>query len=138
MTESVDYLLVLDSPQTAKDGGLAFRMARGILSVRELPAEGQQRILEAVRQFVEIQGFKNDRVTWKRMGDLLEETNPLILRTALQQFFKFRRGTTEQLLIVRPLFDHPDPGIREQAAKVAGVILDRHEESEIPEREARH
>jgi hypothetical protein len=67
---------------------------------------------------------------------MLDQNNPLMLLTALQQFTKFRRGMPEHLFSLRPLFDHPDPSIREGAATVSGQIVERHTEQSMPEEEA--
>ncbi len=137
MPHGTDLIVVLENPQPARDGRRVFRMARGIRSVRELPLEAQQGVLDAVATFLEIQNYKNDKVTWKRMGQMLEATNPLVVRNALEQMFKFRRGTLDHLLSLRPLFDHPDPTIREQAARLAGQIVGRHGTDQVvPEEEA--
>jgi len=136
MAEQTDFIVLLENPHTLKDGAQAFRLARGVHSVRELPLEAQQGLLEAVAMFVEIQNQKDDRVTWRRMGQMLEQTNPLAIRTALEQMFKFRRGTLDQLFSVRPLFDHPDPSIRQNAARVAGLVVQRHADVDVPEEEA--
>ncbi len=133
MPEGTDFIVVLEDPQPTRDGGRAFRMARGIRSVRELPIEAQQGVLDAVAMFLEIQNYKNDRVTWRRMGQMLEATNPLVVRNALEQMFKFRRGTLDHLFSLRPLFDHPDPTIREQAARLSGQIIERHGTDDVPE-----
>ncbi len=133
MPAGSDYIVVLLEPLKAKDGGLAFRMARGVRSVRELPLEAQQGLIEAVAMFLEIQDHKDDRITWLRMGQMLETANPLAVNVALEQMFKFRRGTLNDLFSLRPLFDHPDPVIREGSARLAGQIVERHGASDVPE-----
>jgi len=133
LPEGTEAMLVLHEPHLTKTETRAFRMARGVLSVRELPLEGQQGIIDAVAMFLEIQDHKDDRVTWRRMGQMLEATNPLAIRNALEQMFKFRRGTLAHLFSLRPLFDHPDPGIREQSARLAGQIIERHGSDDVPE-----
>ena len=136
MPAATDFILVLHDSRPTKSGERAFRMARGVRSVRELPIEAQQGLLDAVRMFLEIQDHKDDRMTWKLMGRMLEENNPMAIRNALQQMFKFRRGTLQHLFDLRPLFDHPDPAIREQSARLAGQIIERHGAVEVPEEAA--
>ena len=72
---------------------------------------------------------------WSRMSSpfLLEEREPILLTTALEQFQKFRRGDPELLLSLQPLLEHPDPGIREGAARLAGQILARYPSGEVTE-----
>lgn len=136
MPAESEYLLVLENPRPAKDGQPAFQLARGVRSVREIPLESQRGIIDAVTLFLEIQNYKDDRMTWRRMGAMLEESNPIVIATALEQMFKFRRGTLEQLFSVRPLLDHPDAGIREDAARLSGQIIARHGSEDVPEKEA--
>ena len=136
MPAETEYLVVLQNPVGTKDGGRMYPMARGVRSVRELPIESQDGVIEAVNLFLQIQDFHDDRMTWRKMGEMLDENNPLVLLTALQQFAKFRRGTPEHLFSLRPLFDHPDPSIREGAATVAGLIVERHGDRSMPEEEA--
>jgi HEAT repeat protein len=64
---------------------------------------------------------------------MLDGTNPIVLKTALEQFQKFRRGDPELLLTLRPLLDHPESGIREDAARLIGQIVARHAGEEVPE-----
>jgi hypothetical protein len=135
MPEETDFIVVLDSPRPTRSGGPAFGLARGIRSVRELPIEAQQGLVDAVRMFVEIQNHKDDRVTWRLIGRMLEETNPLAVRNALEQMVKFRRGTLDDLFSLRPLFDHPDPTIREYSALLVGRIIERHGE-DVPDEAA--
>jgi hypothetical protein len=136
MPEASDFIVVLNSSHSTKSGERAFRMARGVRSVRELPLEPREGLLEAIKMFVAIQDHKDDRMTWKLMGRMLEETNPLVVRIALEQMFKFRRGTLDELFSLRPLFDHPDPAIREQSARLAGQIIERNEAVDVPEEAA--
>jgi len=138
MPPEIDFLVVLDGPLENRDGTIVYPLARSVLSARELPLESQQGVLDAVSEFIRIQDAKNDLVTWRRMGAMLEETNPLILVTALEQLFKFRRGTQEHLFSLRPLFDHPVASIREGAAKVVGQIIERNlsRGETVPEEEA--
>ncbi|NIM02282.1 MAG: hypothetical protein GTN89_05830 [Acidobacteria bacterium] len=136
MPEGTDFIVVLKEPYATKAVGRVFPMARNVRSVRELPLEGQQGVLDAVSMFLAIQDHKDDRMTWRLMARLLEETNPLAVRNALEQMVKFRRGTLDHLFSLRPLFDHPDPAIREQAARLSGQIIERHGGVDVPEEAA--
>ena len=120
MLEGVDFLVVLKAPYTIKDGRQVYPMARSVVSSRELPVEAQRGVLDAVIVFIEIQDQKNDRVTWDRMGSMLDAANPLMLVTALEQLFKFRRGIPKHLFSLRPLFDHPVDAIRKEPPRSRG------------------
>lgn len=136
MPLDIDYVVVLKEPSQTADGAHSYPMARSVLSARELPLEAQQGVLDAIAMFIAIQDRKDDGVIWRSMGLLLEETNPLVLRTALEQLIKFRRGTAELLASLRPLLDHPVAPIREGAVKVTGQIVERNLDGAVPEEEA--
>lgn len=126
------WLLQKESIQPPQ-GPPLYRLVRGVRSARELPAEGQEAVLAALRRFVQIQDMKSDAPIWAAFEAMLEESSPILLTTALEQHVKFRRGAPELLLSVRPLLDHPVAGIRELTASLIGQILARHPGGGIPE-----
>jgi hypothetical protein len=123
----VDFLLLLE-PSERSGKRMTYAMVRGVDGARELPAEGFQAIFSALARFIEIQDTKSDSMTWDRLAQLLEEPEPILLITALEQFQKFRRGEPDLLLSLQPLLEHPDPEVREGAARLVGQILGRHRE----------
>jgi hypothetical protein len=131
----VDFLLLLE-PSERSGKRMTYAMVRGVDGARELPAEGFQAIFSALARFIEIQDTKSDSMTWDRLAQLLEEPEPILLITALEQFQKFRRGEPDLLLSLQPLLEHPDPEVREGAARLVGQILGRHREEEIFEEAA--
>lgn len=134
LPEETRYLLLLEpGPPRGNPPQPTYRLTRGVRGARELPLEGAEAMVDLIRRFIEIHDLKNDALTWERLGELLEETHPLLIDTALEQFAKFRRGEPGLTLTLRPLLDHPEPGIREKTARVIGQILARHAAEEIPE-----
>lgn len=129
----LDYLLLLEPGSRYRNGVRSYRIVRGVRGVRELPAEGADRILDALGRFVKVQDLKVDGQIWRAMSGMLEETNPLLVETALEQFHKFSRGDPELLLTLRPLLDHPSSSIREWSARLIGGIVQRHPGEDIPE-----
>jgi hypothetical protein len=127
-----DFLLLLEPSDTSAKR-TSYSMVRGIHGARELPAEGAAAVYAALERFVEIQDLKSEQLAWQRLAQLLEEREPILLTTALEQFQKFRRGDPELLLSLQPLLEHPDPGIREGAARLAGQILARYPSGEVTE-----
>jgi len=122
------YVLLLEptvSQPDAAEKNRSFALVRGIDGAHRLPPEGRQAYLDALRRFVAIQNARSEAVKWAALDEMLGETNPLLLAAALEQFLKFRRGTAAQAAAVPPLLDHPQAEIREQAAQLAGQILDR-------------
>lgn len=128
LDEGVDYVLLLE---TTAPGG-KYRLVRGVYGARELPLEGREAYLEALRAFIEIQDVRSEELKWKRLTDLLGATNPLVIGTTLEEFLKFRRGEPGLLLTLLPLLDHPQPPLRGDAARLIGQIVERHRESGTP------
>ena len=128
------WLLELDMRYT-RPGKPVYELVRGVRGAREVPAEGQEAYLLSMRKFIAIQNMKSDNLIWASFSAMLESISPMELTTALQQFQKFRRGDPELLLSIRPLLDHPDPGIRADTARLVGQILGRHLGRPIPEEE---
>jgi hypothetical protein len=131
------YVLLLEPlPATAEDAekqkAPRFQLVRGVDGVFPLPAEGREVLLDAFERFIRIQDTHSEAVKWSALDEMLGETNPLLLSAALDQFLKFRRGTAAQAPALPPLLDHPQAEIREQAARLAGQILDRVEPSTDP------
>lgn len=117
------------------DGPVVYWLVRGVEGVRELPAEGAEARIDALRTFTEIQDLKSHPVIWHRMRQLLEDTNPYLIATALDQHLKFRRTELDLLPVVRPLLDHPRDDVRRDAAGVIANIVERHVDDDIPEAE---
>jgi hypothetical protein len=132
--ESFLFLLV---PREVKKAGAppTFDLVRGVEGVRELPAEGREAVLGAVRRFVAIQDLDDDRLVWHELAGMLEETHPILVQTALDQFLKFRRGELEQVGSLLPLLDHPSHQLRERTARLIRQILVQHRGEEIPDRQ---
>ncbi len=120
------YLVLLERAPVKKAHQPAYRLVRGVRGARELRAEGAAATLDALQRFVEIQDEHSDTLAWSRFSGMLEETNPVLLETALDQFLKFRRGSPGLVLSLRPLLDHPRPDLRERAARLLGQIVRHH------------
>lgn len=130
----VAYLWLLqDDPSDPRIDPPVYRLVRGVRGARELPAEGADAVVAAMRRFVEIQSLNSDTLTWAAFDEMLEDTSPILLSTALEQHLKFRRGGLELLLSLRPLLDHPLPGIRQSSAALIAQILARHHGQPVPE-----
>jgi hypothetical protein len=134
LTEGDSYLLLLE-PSTRAGGTAAhaYEIVRGLEGVRELPPEGRSAVLGAMGKLIEVQELASDPRTWQRMGELLDETNPLVIETALDQFLKFHRAEPANLTSLVPLLDHPASALRLRAARVIGQVLHEHAEQEIPD-----
>jgi hypothetical protein len=131
--EGERFLLLLKPGPREPKGATTYILSRGVDGARAVPAEGAELLYDALARFVENQDLKEDNLIWVGMEGLLETTNPIVLQAALEQFQKFRRGEPELLLTLRPLLDHPESDIREDAARLIGQIVQRNLSGEIPE-----
>jgi hypothetical protein len=123
------------APFKMRNGLPVYRVIRGPRGARQLPAEGSPALLDAMERFVLVQDAGDDRVTWGLLGEMLQETNPIVLETALGQFLKFRRGETDMLPAVLPLLDHPVAEIRARSARLIGQIVRRYAAAGIRQEE---
>lgn len=137
LDSGVDYVLLLDKMEPRKAGDAPFyRVERGVTGAREQPLEGREAFLSALARFVEIQNTGSEELGWHMFEQLLEETDPRLVETALGQFLKFHRGKPEMTSSLVPLLDHPLDELRAQSARLIGQIVDRYwEEETIPEEE---
>jgi len=128
------FLFLLSPRRTKKADALpTFDLARGVEGVRELPPEGREAVLGAVRRFVTVQDLDDDRLVWHELGRMLEETHPILVQTALDQFLKFRRGEVEHVGSLLPLLDHPSHQLRERTARLIKQVLVQNRGEEIPD-----
>lgn len=130
------YLLLLEPSARKKkpaDGPL-FDIVRGVNGAREVSPEGSGALLDAAETLAAIQDDKDERRTWASMRAFLEDTNPVLIETALRHHLKFDRGSLELMPLLRPLLDHPRADLREEAARLIGEVLSRHAGEELPER----
>jgi hypothetical protein len=134
----VDYVLLLEvvKGRKAKDPVL-YGLERGLAGARELPLEGRDAVLDALRTFIKIQEADGEELRWHLLSQELDTNNPLVLGTAIDLYIKFRRGDGELVLGLLPLLDHPRTELRASTARLIGLIVDRHWESgTIPDDEA--
>lgn len=137
LDEGAPYVLLLDGADRRKARPVQdYELVRGISGVRELPAEGSTAVLDALARFIEIQDRHDDRLTWRELGGMLRESNPIMLEAALDLFLKFRRGDPDLLPAVRTLLDHPSPELRERAARLLGQTLSAAGPDALPDLQA--
>lgn len=125
-------LLLRELPHEKQSAPASYELVRGVGGARALPAEGADAVLSALKTFVDVQETGGEDV-WRHLRSMLEETEPILIGTALQLHRKFRRGDLEMLVAVRPLLDHPQSELREQAARLIEQILERFGGSAVPE-----
>ena len=128
--EGQSYVLLLVGDP---DGRPTFDLIRGVRGAREVPPEGAGPFLDAIERFARLQDQADHSATWRQLAAMVDETNPILVETALDQFLKFRRGEPHLLGSLRPLLDHPDPELRERTARLIGQVLMRHDRESIPD-----
>lgn len=111
-----------------------FEFVRGVEGAREVPAEGSGALLDAAETLAAVQDQKDERRTWSSMSAFLEDTNPVLIKTALDHHLKFDRGDAGTLPLLRPLLDHPRAELREGAALLIAEILSRRNDEDLEER----
>jgi hypothetical protein len=138
LDEGVDYVLLLDPVDGSKaDEPVQYGLARGLASVRELPLEGRDAFLAALRTFIMIQDADGEELRWHLLAQEIDGNNTLVLGTALDLYIKFRRGDGEMVAELLPLLDHPRTELRVATAELIGQIVERHwEDGSIPDDEA--
>lgn len=119
------YMLLL-KPAADPGAPMSYELVRGVNGARKVPEEGAPAVLAAVERFAEVQGVRDDAQQWHAFAMMLEETNPIVIQTALDQYLKFMRGTPELALRVRPLLRHPRPDVRASALELSGSLLERY------------
>jgi hypothetical protein len=118
------FLLALAPAAKQKDDDLPrFSLLQGVKSARRIPAESAAPFGEAIVTLAEIQAAHDDAQKFRAIRGLLEESNPLLVRTALELLLRYSRSEPTDSARVRPLLDHPLPDIRELAARALGRIL---------------
>ena len=126
-------LLLKPDPPKAPDGKMSYQLVRGVYGVREVPKEGSEAVLAAADRFARVQSVNDDTLHWHSFEMMLEELNPILIQTALDQYLKFRRGVPDLAPRVRPLLQHPRPDVRESALALSGYLLQRFPPTEFPD-----
>ena len=129
------YLFLLQrSNRGAKEPYPVFELTRGVQGARLLPVEGSAATIDAVVRLAEVQQRKNDDYVWTVLPDFLEDTNPILVDTALDLYVKFRRESLAIAPRLEPLLEAPRPEVRRKAAILLGRALGRQGADAIPER----
>ncbi len=118
------YLLLMEPNPAGRRKWPLYDLVRGVDGARDLPQEGEEALLNAVRTFISLHGIEDHDRLWEQHSDLLESVNPLVLRTVLEQYIKFRRGLPDLIPSILPLASHPSPDIRSRAVTLIGQIYE--------------
>jgi hypothetical protein len=137
LTKGKTYLFLLQrSTRGPKEPYPVFDLTRGVQGAKALPAEGSAATIDAVTRLAEVQQRKNDDYVWTVLPDFLEDTNPILVDTALDLYVKFRRDSLAIAPRLEPLLETPRPDVRRRAAILMGRVLLRQGAEALPERPA--
>jgi HEAT repeat protein len=123
------YLFLLEEaadPRSSKEPRAVYELVRGVEGARPVPAERAVPFLDAAERLARIQDQDDDALMWRAFEEMLEETDVLLVSTAVEEFVKFERGGPELIPLLRPLLAHPRPELRERVLELTGRILQRH------------
>ncbi|MBD3866727.1 MAG: HEAT repeat domain-containing protein [Acidobacteria bacterium] len=116
------YLLLLEHDPAGRRPWPLYSLVRGVDGAEELPREGEEALLDALRTFLVLHEIEDHDRLWERHSDLLESVNPIVLRTILDQYVKFSRGLPALIPSILPLAAHPAPDVRSGAVTLIGQI----------------
>ncbi len=127
-------LLLVPTGRRTKASYPEFDLARGVRGARALPPEGSEALIDAARRLGEVQDRKNDEYLWTALPDMLEDSNPVLVDTALDLYVKFHREGVALAPLLAPLLSHPRPDFRQRSALLLGRVLRREQAAALPER----
>ncbi len=134
MEKGASYLILLEPmPPGRKGGPPRYRLVRGVLGVRQVAPEGGAVFVDAAERLAQVHALRDDSRRWLAFEQMFEETNPFLLRAALDIFLKFRRGLPAHISLLRPLLDHPEAEVRASAARLIAQIVGAYGTHELPE-----
>ena len=131
LPEGDAFLLLLKHSPPNPRRKPSFQVVRGVPGSRDLPLEGAEARILPLRELARIQSLEDDGRRWQEMWRLLEADAPVLINTALSQTIKFSRAQIEQLDLIRPLLEHPDPEIRRRSAELIRLIVKRFGEAKL-------
>lgn len=109
-----------------------FTLVRGTQGKVELPAEGAEAILEAVRRFIRVQAQTDIAQTGQDLRAFLSARNPLVVEAGLQQVHRLRLAEPRTVRALLPLTEHPVPDFRRGALRIlAQVFEDQNRAGEV-------
>lgn len=120
--------LILFLERFRKNGELQeedrFALFRGYQGKEEVPAEGEDAYLQAIRRFIEIQSLPSQLARWEASRALLSEPNPLLVEAGFEQVLKFRLADEALVPVLLGHLDSPTVPFRQQAVRCFAQILD--------------
>jgi len=120
--------LVLFLDRFRKNGVLQgadqFELFRGSNGREEVPSEGEDAYLQAIRRFVAIQGVDSQLARWDASRALLSETNPFLVEAGFEQVLKFRLADASLVPVLLGHLDSETVAFRQKAVRCFGQVFE--------------
>ncbi len=109
-----------------------FRLVGKLAGKIDLPREGAQATIDAVRHLSTIQNLTDIHQLWAAYRLLIMETNPILVETGFSQILKFRLGNPEMVPVLLDFLDSRDDGFRRSALQVQTQIFHKSRRNQAP------
>ena len=120
--------LVLFLDRYRKNGVLQaddhFELFRGSNGREEVPSEGEDAYLQAIRKFVTIQGESSQLARWDASRALLSETNPFLVEAGFEQVLKFRLANAGLVPVLLGHLDSETVAFRQKAVRCFAQVFE--------------
>jgi len=100
-----------------------FSLVRGFQGRTEVPPEGTDAFLGAIRRFARIQSLDSQLAIWDAARDLLKEDNPHLVEAGFQQVEKVRLADEELIPDFLRHLESPNVPFRASAARCLGQVF---------------
>lgn len=109
-----------------------FRLVGRFQGKIDLPQEGAQATIDAVRRLAAIQELSDIHQIWQAHRDLIHAANPLLVEAGFAQILKFRLGNAEMVPTILEFLNSRDDGFRRAALEVQAQIFRRSQRRDEP------
>ncbi|MCZ6747055.1 MAG: HEAT repeat domain-containing protein [Acidobacteria bacterium] len=109
-----------------------FRLVGKLAGKIDLPQEGAQATIDAVRRLSAIQNLTDIHQIWAAYRLLILETNPILVETGFSQILKFRLGNPEMVPTLLDFLDSRDDRFRRDALQVQTQIFRKSRRDQAP------
>jgi hypothetical protein len=101
-----------------------FELFRGSNGREEVPSEGEDAYLQAIRRFVAIQSIDSQLARWDASRALLSETNPFLVEAGFDQVLKFRLANASLVPVLLGHLDSETVAFRQKAVRCFGQVFE--------------
>ena len=113
-----------------RKGSDRYTLLRGRFGKFPLPREGEEIYLEALRGFVKLVSIKDHRELFRRLKDLVESPNPILVNAALKEVLKLDIMDRELVPAVMVYYRDPAPARRVAALRLMERLFARSRDRE--------